>query len=111
MFNKKLSQEDVNKIVELIDMSMAVVLDEVDRKIDKLTKGIDFNGNIAGEIMEFLLEKSGFTFFQELEDFTEKELKLLGDHKEFELNGRKFLIAKKSNIEKINKKDKKVNKK
>jgi hypothetical protein len=105
MFDKKITNKDKAEIGAVIEYTAERI---VDTRIKNLIKGIDFNGEVSASILNFLLEKSGYMFFQKTGELTEKELKSLGDYKEFNVKGVDFLIAKKDKV--IGKKTKKIKK-
>ena len=110
MFDKKITQQDKEEIVEFVAYAVDKSEIETNRKIEGLIFCADFNGEVAASIMTFLLDKSGYQFYTETGEITDKEIKKLGDCKEFEVKGVKFLIAKKSKVEGKTKKLKVVKK-
>jgi hypothetical protein len=95
MFNKKITEKDKTEIATFVATKIA----DVNKRIDSVIFGADFNGEVAGEIMNFLMEDSGYKFYQETGVWTPKELKSLGKYKEFVVKGVKFIIAKKDKVE------------
>lgn len=99
MFNKKITKEDKIELLKLVDGLYTPVLNGLAKRINGLVEGIDFNGNISGNILEYLLQKSGLAFYQETGDWTDEDLKSLGDYKEFVVNGVRFILANPNKVE------------
>ena len=91
MFNKK-TKENIKNVHDVV----LAVNANLHQRIDVLVRAIDENGLIGSEVLEFLLDKSGYGFY-EVSKLGNLKLKSK-DAKVFEVRGIAYAIVKKSLI-------------